>query len=224
MPAANTSSSPPAEERLLRLPLERLHAHPANANLMGEERLASLARNIAREGRYPPLIVRPHPDDPGDYQLLDGHQRIEALRVLGHAQATCYVWPCDDETALLLLATLNRLEGDDLPGRRADLIAELSALLPVEELALLLPEDASAIEQALALIDVDGETLLAELASAAEPAAEVGPRLSSFALLPEDESAVEAAVARAMASLTGRNRRGRALALICRRYLEPTGA
>ncbi len=206
------------------MPLARLHAHPANANLMGEERLASLARNIAREGRYPPLIVRPAPDQPGDYQLLDGHQRIEALRALGYTEATCYVWPCDDETALLLLATLNRLEGDDLPGRRADLIAELSALLPVEELALLLPEDASAIEQTLALIDVDSEALLAELASAAGPAAEAGPRLCSFALLPEDEPAVEAAVASAMASLTGRNRRGRTLALICHSYLEAADA
>jgi hypothetical protein len=33
---ANTSSSPAADERLIRIPLEKLHPHPANANVMDE--------------------------------------------------------------------------------------------------------------------------------------------------------------------------------------------
>ena len=34
MPTTNCSSSPAAEERLVRVPLSRLQPHPANANLM----------------------------------------------------------------------------------------------------------------------------------------------------------------------------------------------
>ena len=55
MKSSNTSSSPVAEERLIRVPLGQLYAHPSNSNLMADERLDKLARNIEREGRYPRL-------------------------------------------------------------------------------------------------------------------------------------------------------------------------
>ncbi len=115
MTTANTSSLPAMTERLLQVPLDRLRPHPANANRMSEERLDALAANIARTGQYPPLVARPQPDEPEAWQLLDGHQRLDVLRRLGHTEALVFAWPCDDETALLLLATLNRLEGEDVP-------------------------------------------------------------------------------------------------------------
>jgi len=40
---------------------------------MSEERLEKLACNIAREKNYPPIVVRPHPRLPDEYQILDGH-------------------------------------------------------------------------------------------------------------------------------------------------------
>ena len=220
MPTANTSSSPATDERLIRVPLEKLHPHSANPNVMSEERLETLARNVEREGRYPPLVARPHPDLPGEWQLLDGHQRAGVLRALGHTEAVVFPWDCDDATALVLLATLNRLEGADVPAKRAELLAELQGLLPIEELAQLLPEDAAAIEETLALLDLDTEQLLAQLEAAAERHERAAPRLVSFALLPEDEETVERALAEACSGLDGRNRRGRGLGLICRAYLE----
>lgn len=216
----STSSSPAAEERLIRVALTDILPHPANANLMSEERLEKLARNIGREGRYPPLVVRPHPDIAAVYQLLDGHQRLEVLRRLGHKEAVCFPWPCDDATALILLATLNRLEGEDVPVRRAELLSELSELLPAEELALLLPEDDRAIRETLELLHLDTDSLLADLEAAAERQGQDGPRLISFAVQPEDEAVIEEAVSVAIACLSGPNRRGRGLADVCRKYLE----
>ena len=221
---ASSSSSRPSDDRLIRVPIGELHPHPANVNLMSEERLQKLARNIERQGRYPPVVVRPHPELVGHYQILDGQQRDVALQRLGHDGVLCFVWPCDDETALLLLATLNRLEGEDLPARRAELLTELSAMLPAEELALLLPEDATAIEQTLQLIDLDTDALLAELTEAAQREAAHGPRLISFAVDRDDESVIEEAIGRSADALGGRNRRGRALAAICRTYLETSDA
>src|SRR5665811_2045067 len=125
MPTTNSSSSPATETRLVRVPLAELHTHPANANLMSDERLDVLARNIEREGRYPPLIARPDPELPGEWQLLDGHQRVEVLRRLGHTEALVFPWECNDENALILLATLNRLEGEDVPAKRSALLTEL---------------------------------------------------------------------------------------------------
>ena len=69
--------------RLVGIPLDRLRPHPANANVMSEERLEKLAENIRREGDYPPLVVRPHPEEEGCFQILDGHQRDEVLGRLG---------------------------------------------------------------------------------------------------------------------------------------------
>lgn len=157
------------------MPLGQLHPYPANANVMSPARLDTLAHNIALQGRYPPLIVRPHPALSGRWQLLDGHSRLDVLRRLGYEEALCFVWPCDDATGLLLLATLNRLEGEDVPLKRAELFAELRELVPDEDLAAFLPEDDAAIRDTLALLDVDAEALLAELTRAAADGAEPGP-------------------------------------------------
>ena len=119
MPTTNSSASPGAE-RLQRVPLDRLRPHPANANLMSAERRAKLQANIARAERYPPIVARPHPDEPQTWQILDGHQRWQVLQALGHADALVFPWDCDDATALLLLSTLNRLAGD-----AAQAVAEL---------------------------------------------------------------------------------------------------
>lgn len=219
MPTRSSSSSPrTARDRLVRIPLACLHAHPQNANRMDDAFLDKLAANIEREGNYPPLVVRPHPQLAGHFQTLDGHQRVVVLPRLGFADALCYVWPCDDATALLLLATLNRLEGQDDPRLRAELLRELTSVLPGDELALLLPEDASALRNGVALLDLDIDALLADLARYAEDGD--GLRAITFAVNIEDEAAIEEAVRGATATLDGKNRRGRALALIARAYLE----
>ena len=154
MPTTKSSSSSPADDRgsrathrLLSVPLDRLRPHPANPNRMSDELLKKLETNIAREGDYEPLTVRPRPGETDYYQILGGHQRKTALQRLGHDEALCYVWPCDDATALRLLLTLNRLEGQDDPMKRAEILLELSALAAPEELAQLLPEDASTIRR-----------------------------------------------------------------------------
>lgn len=131
-------------QHIEQIDLADLRAHPRNSNVMREAMLAKLAAHIERTGRYPPLIVRPinQPGDRPTYQVLDGHHRWVALERLGHRQAACMVWPVDDEQALVLLATLNRLAGDDDPHRRAALVRELDEQLADRRgaLAKLLPD------------------------------------------------------------------------------------
>ena len=204
--------------RLVRVPLEKLLPHPANPNVMSDELLEKLAANIALEGDYEPLTVRPHPSEKGCHQILGGHSRKIVLERHGHTHALCYVWPCDDETALRLLITLNRLEGQDEPLKRAELLKELSALASPEELAALLPEDAASIRRSIDMLDLDLDALLASLTKEAGPASDW--RAVTFAVTEEDEREIERAVAIAVEGLDGKNRRGRALAAICRAYLE----
>lgn len=209
-----------AKERLelLRVPLEDLVPHPLNANVMPEQLKHKLAANIRASGRYPPLIVRRLEDR--TFQILDGHQRADVLRELGETTAVCYVWPANDEEALVLLASLNRLEGQDIPGRRAALIAELQAHKTLAELARLLPEDEAQLEATLELLDLDVDGLLARLTEEADRAAAEGPQLFTFAVDANDAPAVKAAIESVAAALSGRNRRGRALVLLARKYLE----
>ncbi len=142
-----------------KLPITQLHAHPLNSNAMPTELFNKLKHHLARTGNYPPIIVRPHPDESlrarGGHQILDGHHRVAALSALGHPAARCDVWEVNDEEALLLLATLNRLEGKDDPHKRADLLDALfdRAQPLADEFASLLPEGAAAMRELMSLRD-----------------------------------------------------------------------
>jgi len=208
----------PQRPQMIRIPLDHLLPHPLNANVMPPELKEKLKLHIQSSGRYPPLIVRPLEN--GRFQLLDGHQRADALRELGEESAWCCVWDVSDEEALILLGTLNRLEGQDVPGRRAALIAELEAHHTLAELARLLREDEAQLESTLRILDMDVDGLLQRLTAEADRAAASGPQLFSFAVEPQDAPAVEEAIARAVANLFGTNRRGQALVLLAQKYLE----
>jgi hypothetical protein len=221
--ATSSSSSPNVSQRLVEVDLNRLEGHPYNSNVMSTELKATLRANIERTRDYPPIIVRPHPTIADTYQLLDGHTRVEVLRELRYERVTCYLWPCSDEEALLLLATLNRLEGSDVPAKRAELIEELRDLIPEADLTGLLPESAELIDEALSLISFDEDQIFADLERSAASAM-TGPAHISFAVQRDDEPDIEQAVAVAAEGLAGSNRRGRALAQICRQFLDANDA
>ena len=121
--------------------LDLLDDHPDNANRMGEDLLAKLVAHIRDNGKYPPLIIRPHPQHGGRYQILDGHHRAKALHQLGKTQASCEIWDVDDGQTDLLLLTLNRLCGEDDPYRRGALLKRVAKLCDLKKLAAKLPED-----------------------------------------------------------------------------------
>lgn len=202
---------------LQNIPLADLEPHPLNPNVITPDLQQKLAANIQRSGRYPPLIVRPL--DSGRYQLLDGEQRLRVLLDLGETHAWCVPWPCDDAEALILLATLNRLEGEDVVGRRAALIAELAAHESLAQLARLLPEEEAQLEQQLASLDRDIDAEIARLTEHADKAANELPALFSFAVPREHADLVEDAVETAAARVEGRDRRGLALVALARAYL-----
>lgn len=150
------------------IPLAELRPHPANSNTMPAGRLDKLTAHLGRTGRYPPVIVRP---SDGAYQILDGHHRVKALRKLGHTAAQCEVWDVDDREALILLATLNRLEGGDDPRKRGALISTLRKQVKLPELAKLLPEDSGRLKALSALHEQPPPRLLPPSAVESAPVA-----------------------------------------------------
>ena len=202
------------------VPLDDLRPHPLNSNVMPPDLREKLKAHVKRTGRYPFLVVRPHPEEPGRYQVLDGHHRVEVLRELGHREARCDVWEVNDREAKLLLATLNRLQGQDVPIRRAELLHELLGEMSIDDLAGLLPETDKQIEELHALLEFPAEEIAALLEEQAKEAEKVLPRVMSFVVTPEQEEIIEQAVEMASDGTPGRDRKARGLANLARHFLE----
>jgi len=170
------------ENRVSRIALDKLVAHPDNPNRMSKTNFAKLVRNIERTGRYEPLVVRPCPSsslrtgpqknchscasrNPDDdriscFQIINGHHRWQALRELGYKTADAIVWDIDDQNADILLATLNRLGGSDILEKKLALLKRLNQRMEVGKLAKLLPLRAGQIERLTELTISDCRTAI----------------------------------------------------------------
>jgi ParB-like chromosome segregation protein Spo0J len=111
--------------------LERLISHPDNPNRQSKATFARLVSNIKRTGKYEPLIVH----------------RCRALAELGYDKAEVIVWDVDDEQTDVLLATLNRLCGNDILDKKATLLKRLNEKLSAKDLSKLLPQTKKQIER-----------------------------------------------------------------------------
>lgn len=200
--------------------LDDLRPHPLNSNQMPEEFREKLKAHIKRTGRYPFIVVRPHPQEAGKFQVLDGHHRIAILRELGHTDARCDVWNVDDRETKLLLATLNRLEGQDLPIRRAQLLHELLGEFSMSDLGGLLPESDQQIKELHKLLEFPADEITAQLDALAEEEERVLPRVMTFIVSAEQEQHIEHAIELASDGTAGRDRKARGLVILAERFLQ----
>jgi ParB/RepB/Spo0J family partition protein len=136
-----------SEGKIKQIALSKLFAHPDNPNVMSEATFRKLVRNIERTGLYEPIVVRPHPDKKGSFQIINGHHRVKALERLGRKEADCVVWDVDDEQTAVLLTTLNRLAGSDILAKKVELLKKLTEQMGTAQLAKLLPQTAKQIER-----------------------------------------------------------------------------
>ena len=132
---------------IIRIPLDKLIAHPENPNRMSKQTYEKLKRHIAQSHNYEPLIVRRHPEIENSFEIINGHHRAKALKEIGETFADCVQWQIDDDQARILLATLNRLGGKDELGAKVELIKNLSEKFGSKELSKLLPDTKQTIEK-----------------------------------------------------------------------------
>ena len=131
-------------KRIETIAIDKLMAHPANPNRMKDATFKKLVRHIGRSGNYEPIIVRRYQ---GAFEIVNGHHRVKALKQLGVEKADCVVWEVDDDEALVLLATLNRLAGGDDLEKKSQLIKKLSERFGDKDLFKMLPENRKAIDR-----------------------------------------------------------------------------
>lgn len=172
--------------------LTQLHEDPRSANRMSEERFAKLVANIQETGQMQPLIVRSHPQKKGQFILIDGHYRKRACEQLGQTEVACLVWNITEKESGLLLASLNRLRGEDHPGKRAELLQGLQLDYGVERLCQLIPETETELKELLALLEQQEEELKAMLERQQAEEAQCLPVILSFVLSHDDADQVQA--------------------------------
>ena len=203
---------------IVNLPLDLLREAPWNPNTMDEAMLARLRESVTRYGIVENLVVRPLNDKA--YEVIGGNQRLRVLRESGVTDVSCVVVDLDDTHARLLAQALNRIEGSDDLGLKAELVRDILRTLPQSEVLGILPETADSLKALASLGEVD----IAEHLQAWEEAQAARLRHMTFQLVPSQLDVVEEAFERVMAGATkdgsNPNRRGNALYQLCLDYLK----
>ena len=203
---------------LVELPIEQLEEAPWNPNRMDEVMLSRLNESIQRFGLVGNLVVRRMLD--GNYEVLSGNQRLQVLRDINYSHVPCVVLELNDAEAKLLAQALNRIEGDDDLGLKAELVKEILKTLPQREVLSILPESMDSLEALASL----GQESLADQLNAWQKAQKARLHHLTLQLTSEQLELVEGALNRARLDNAtenlGPNRRGTALTDICRQYLR----
>jgi len=200
-------------------PLHQIREAPWNPNRMDEGMMARLRKSIQRYGVVENLVVRPLGD--GIYEVLSGNQRLKVLMELGVETAPCVVVELDDAQARLLAQALNRIQGEDNLGLRAEAVRTILTSIPEADLLGLLPETAASLT-ALASM---GQQTMSEYLENWQQAQAARLRHLQFHLTPEQLDVVDKALTALLPQARQQqgespNTRGTALYLLCKRYLE----
>ena len=207
---------------VVNIPISQLREASWNPNGMDEEMTDRLMESLGRFGVVENLVVRPV--DGGSYEVVSGNQRLRALKEAGRTELPCVVVDLEDAQSRLLAQALNRIQGEDDLGLKAEMVRQMLQSIPPAEVLSILPESAESL-QALASL---GEADLAEHLQAWQQAQAARLRHMTFQLANDQLEIVEEAMERAMAGVThnGSNptKRGNALFELCKSYLDETGA
>jgi len=75
--------------------------------------LADLTASIKEQGVLQPILARPHPDEPGRYQIIAGERRWRATQAAGLHEIPVLIRPLDD-TQAMAAGLVENLQREDL--------------------------------------------------------------------------------------------------------------
>jgi ParB family chromosome partitioning protein len=124
--------------------------HPFEVYGKEDQRFTDMVESIRTNGLYEPIIVRPHPEKEGEYEILSGHNRVNAAKGAGLEKIHAIIRKgLSNEAALLIVTETNLIQRSfaDLkhseralalatqyetmkmkPGYRSDLLREIAEL------------------------------------------------------------------------------------------------
>jgi ParB family chromosome partitioning protein len=96
------------------VPIDRIRPNPNQPRRdFDEKELQELADSIREKGVIQPLILRPHPADPGGFEIVAGERRWRAAQAAGVHDLPAVVRDLDD-TEVLELAIIENIQRTDL--------------------------------------------------------------------------------------------------------------
>jgi hypothetical protein len=131
----------------------RIFPNPWNVNEMSPEMFQKELASIVEFGFVAPLLVRPHPWEPGAYQIIDGEHRWRGGRELGMDVFPVSIIEVDDETAQELSIVLNETRGAANQLKLASLVRSLAARTDPERLQRVLPFSRERFDEMLERLD-----------------------------------------------------------------------
>ena len=78
-----------------------------------EDEMAQMVESIKENGVISPIIVRPKADGK-TYEIISGHNRVEACRRAGICQIPSFIREVDDDTAVILMVDSNLRQREEL--------------------------------------------------------------------------------------------------------------
>ena len=206
---------------IIQIPIGKLTPAFWNPNEMDGVMEGRLRNSLSRFGQVENLVCRPTGD--GMYEVVSGNHRLKILTDIGISSVPCVVLNLNDAEVRLLAQALNRVQGEDDIGIKAELVREILEGMSREEALSILPETASSLSE----LETLGQEDLAEHLRQWERARSV--RLHNVILTFSEqqlelfEAAVSLVSSKATKSPSNPNRRSNAVVEICREYIENKG-
>ena len=98
--------------------IRRIHAFPNHPfKVLDDEKMDTLVDSIRENGILNPVIVRP--DQSGNYEMISGHRRLHAARIVGLKKIPAIVKEMSDDEAIIKMVDANIQREEILPSERA---------------------------------------------------------------------------------------------------------
>ena len=98
--------------------IERIHAFPNHPfKVLDDEKMDTLVDSIRENGILNPVIVRP--DQSGNYEMISGHRRLHAAKIVGLKKVPAIVKEMSDDEAIIKMVDANIQREEILPSERA---------------------------------------------------------------------------------------------------------
>ncbi len=98
---------------ILDIPVKQIEPSIYNTRYFDPENIEELAASIKSQGQLEAIGVRPHPSQHGSYQVIYGHRRLRAMKLLGCQTIRAEVKIIDDR-AMLQMAIVENLQRQDI--------------------------------------------------------------------------------------------------------------
>jgi ParB family chromosome partitioning protein len=117
----NTQIISNGDNILSHLSISKLKSFPKHPfKMYDNEKMLGLADSIKEQGVVVPILVRPIKDNRYEYEIIAGHNRVQASKLAGIEKIPCNVREMDDETATILMIDTNLQQRETiLPSEKA---------------------------------------------------------------------------------------------------------